>query len=502
MNQCSFCGIIIYFNLLIYTFVRLKKNLFMNRKIFLSILIFTCFVAQSKAVTESYDISFQIKGLKGGKCMLGNYFCDKQYNQDSCIVDDNGKGQFKKSKTLPGGIYLFVLPNKKYFEMLLDKDQQFSFETDTLDFIENTKFKGSDDNVMFYKYLTFITRQQKAVEPLRIKYQDKSTSPDSAAAIYKRIIKIDEAVKNYKLTYIKEQENTLLSQVFKATEEPEIPETPKLANGQLDSTFAYRYYKKHFFDKVDFSDDRLLRTPIFHSKLNQYLEKLVMQIPDSLNKEADYLVGKAKANKEVFKYVVYYITSTYETSKIMGMDAVFVHMVDKYYTYDQATWMDSTALYKIQDRARILKPILIGQQCMPLNLEDTLGKFHSLYAVSARYTVLFFWDPDCSHCQKSLPKLIETYTKLKPKSVEVFAVCTEVEVDKWKKYIHEKKIDWINVGDPHLHNNFRHDFDISSTPQIFILDSNKKIIAKKLDVNQIEDFLVNRMKFEDAQKKN
>ena len=278
----------------------------MNKKIFLSVLILTFSNAVIKAAGEAYDISFQIKDLKNSKCMLGNYFGDKQYIQDSCITDENGKGFFKKNKTLPGGIYLFVLPNKKYFEILLDKDQQFSFETDTLDFIENTKFKGSDDNTLFYKYLSFITRQQKAVEPLRTKYQDKNTSPDSAAAVYKRIIKIDEAVKNYKLTYIKEHGNTMLSQVFKATEDPEIPETPKLANGQLDSTFAYRYYKKHFFDQVDFSDDRLLRTPIFHSKLDQYLEKLVMQIPDSLNKEADYLVSKARANKEVFKYVVYY----------------------------------------------------------------------------------------------------------------------------------------------------------------------------------------------------
>lgn len=456
----------------------------------------------ASAATENYSISFQVKGLKGGKCMLGNHFGDKQYIQDSCIVDENGKGFFKKNKTLPGGIYLFVLPSKKYFEILIDKDQDFSFEVDTVDFIESMKVKGSDDNTLFYKYLSFITREQKNVEPLRNRYQDPATSKDSADAILKRITKIDNEVKNYKLTYIKEHGNTMLASIFNATEEPEIPETPKLANGTLDSTFAYRYFKKHFFDRVDFKDDRLLRTPIFQSKLEQYMEKLVLQIPDSINKEADMLVEKSKLNREVFKFVVYYITSTYETSKIMGMDAVFVHMVDKYYTADQATWMDSTALYKIQDRARILKPILIGKQCMPLNLEDSLGKFHSLYALNARYTVLFFWDPDCSHCQKSMPKMIETYDKLKPIGLEVYAVCTEVEVDKWKKFIREKNLHWINVGDPYLHNNFRHDFDISSTPQIFILDKDKKIIAKKLDVNQIEDFIENRIKFESHQSKN
>jgi len=470
------------------------------------ILLFICLtlgkINQAANPTETYDISFQIKGLSGGKCMLGNHFGDKQYIQDSCFVDANGKGVFKKNKSLPGGIYLFVLPSKKYFEILLDKDQQFYFELDTVDFIESMKVKGSEDNVLFYKYLSFITRQQKKVEPLRARYQDPQISKDTADALLKRITKIDNEVRDYKVNYIKDHGTSMLASIFRATEEPEIPETPILPNGQLDSLFAYRYYKQHFFDQVDFTDDRLLRTPIFQGKLDQYLEKLVVQIPDSITKEADMLVSKAKGNKEMFKFLVFYITSTYETSKIMGMDAVFVHMVNKYYTYEQATWMDSTALYKIQDRARILKPILIGQQCMPLNLEDTLGKFHSLYALDSKYTILFFWDPDCSHCQKSLPKLIETYDKLKPKGVEIFAVCTEVEVDKWKKYIREKNLKWINVGDPHLHNNFRHDFDISSTPQIFILDKGKKIIAKKLDVNQIEDFMENRMRFDAQQSKN
>ena len=475
----------------------------MLRKILLLLtLVFISNISKSNAANENYEITIQLKGLKGGKCMLGNYFGDKQYIQDSCFLDASGKGTFKKTKVLPGGIYLVVLPSKKYFEIILDKDQQFSLETDTVNLIESMKVKGSDDNSLFYKYLIFIEGEQKKVEPLRVRYQDKSTSQDSAKAIYARIDKIDAEVKNYKITYMKEHATTFLAQVFKASEEPEIPETPKLANGKPDSTFAYRYYKKHFFDKVDFSDDRLLRTPIFFNKLDQYMQKLVLQIPDSLNAEADMLVAKARANKEVFKYVVYYVTSTYEISKIMGLDAVFVHMVENYYTNGQATWMDSTALYKIQDRARILKPLLLGKQCMPLNLEDTLGKFHNLYDINARFTLVFFWDPDCSHCQKAMPKMIETYHNLKPIGLEVFAVCTEVEMLKWKKFIREKDLTWINVADPNLHNNFRHDFDISTTPQIFILDKDKKIIAKKLDVDQISEFIENRIKFEDNKKKN
>jgi hypothetical protein len=70
-----------------------------------------------------------------------------------------------------------------------------------------------------------------------------------------------------------------------------------LENGKKDSTFAYRYYKAHFWDNIDFSDDRMLRTPIFHPKVKQYMEKLTAQGPDyvdSINASADYLISKAK----------------------------------------------------------------------------------------------------------------------------------------------------------------------------------------------------------------
>ena len=75
----------------------------------------------------------------------------------------------------------------------------------------------------------------------------------------------------------------------------------------------------------------MLRTPIFYNKLDQYLDKLTYKNPDSINASADIIIDLARSNDEIFQYVVSYITSTYERSKVMGMDAVFVHMVEKYF---------------------------------------------------------------------------------------------------------------------------------------------------------------------------
>lgn len=116
--------------------------------------------------------------------------------------------------------------------------------------------------------------------------------------------------------------------------------------------WAYRYYKSHFFDNINFQDGWLVRTPIFSGKIEYYIKSLTKQIPDSVIVAADFLVEKAKANKELFKYVVSYITISYET---INMDAVFIHMGEKYYTKDQAYWLDEAQLVKIKNKVQKLK---------------------------------------------------------------------------------------------------------------------------------------------------
>ena len=458
----------------------------LKRRSLLAGLLLFCVVALK--AKDTYSIKVKITGLKDTVCYLANHYGDKQYIQDTARVDSKGNFVFIGNRKLPGGIYMVVLPNKKYFEvMIVDKEQNFSIETDTADLVKNLKVKGSNENKIFYEYLHFIGQKQKEVEPVRAnleKYKDKKDSSDK---YQNKLNAINNEVKSNRENFLKQNQGTFVVKVFKASDEPVVPEPPKLANGRPDSTFAFRYYKSHLFDNIDFSDDKMLRTPVFMTKVKQYLDNLTVQTADSLKISCDYLAEKARANKEVFKYIVYYTTYTYETSKIMGMDAVFVHLVEKYYMTNQAYWMDSTQLRKITDRAMTLKPLLIGKRTWNLSLEDTNGVFHPLYDVKAKYTVLFFWDPDCGHCQKAIPKLVEVYDKYKSMGVEVYAGCTETEVGKWKKMIRDKNLKWINVADPDLHNNFRHDYDITSTPQIYVLDENKIIKAKKLDADQLAD---------------
>ena len=454
------------------------------------------FAGFSYGKEPAYSIKGKVNGIKDTAVYLGYHYGDKQYLKDTAKVDAAGKFVFEGDKKLDGGIYLVVLPAKNYFEIVIGDEQNFSFETDTADLMMNFKSKGSLENELYYDYQRFMIPRGREIDKLRKEYDSQKDNKEAAEKIRKRMAEIDKERTDYMKNVIAKHPQTFVAKFFKAMLEIEIPDPPVLPDGKVDSLFRYRYYKAHYWDNIDFTDDRILRTPIYHNKLKQFMESVIVQIPDSVSKEADALLLKAKDNPELFKYTTWFITNSVEKSKIMGMDAAFVHMVENYYQKGLATWVDSTTLAKMSDRAAKIKPTIIGTTAHNIAPRDTTGKILALHSVKAPYTILYFWDHECGHCKKITPEILKIYQKYRGKGVKAYAVNTQYEVDAWKKYVRENKLDWINVMDMYNQTRFRDYYDIYSTPVIYLLDENKKIIAKRLSHEQVDEIL--EKKFKDA----
>ncbi len=461
-------------------------------------LSFSIFLILSFVTVNAYQITIKIKGMPNAKLYLGNYYGDKQYLKDSNNTDADGKIVFKGKDKLQGGIYLIATANKELLFDFVVTEQEFSLETDTSKLLGNMKVKGSLENQVFFDYSRYtidISNRASVIEK-ELK-QAKEKNDTAAERIAKeKIIKIETELADYRLNVIKQYPGLLLSKVFKMMRDVEIPETPILPNGRKDSLFAYNYYKAHFFDNFDFNDDRLSYTPVFHSRLEYYIKKVIPQIPDSINKAADMLVSKAIKSKENSKWIIYWIADHYERSQYMGMDAVFVHMADKYYGDEKITfWVDEATRFKIKDRADNQRNNLIGNVGPNLTMPDTSFVIRELHQIKSKYTILIFWDANCGRCKEEIPRLKTLYEKLEKKPfaggkyLEVYAVSLTPNGDEWIKFVRENKLKWINVSDLYNNSKFRKLYDVYSTPVVYLLNEKKEIVVKRLSIEQIEEVI-------------
>lgn len=481
------------------------------KKALVALFIGISFLGSAQEPVKNYDFTFKISALPDSidsMVFMANYYGNKQYYFDTGLVEKGGIVHFT-GEEIDGGIYSIILSDRKsYFEFVVN-EPKINMETKHEDLVKNMKVKESVENQNFYEYLNFISSRAEKVNALKPQLQTKEGSEKDA--VKEQLRAIDDEVVGYKLGFIEQHPDLFVSKVFAASEEPDVPTFDEIEDEKERNKKRYLAFKKVYLKNMDFSDERLLRTPVFHQKLNYYITKLTPQVPDSIINAADMLVAMAKGNRETHKYIVHTITSKYEDSKVMGMDAVLVHMGQNYYCPDKAWWLSEEKLEKFCDRVNMMAPLLIGKKAPNLILQDTTGKWVNLSQIDADYTILYFWDSGCGHCKKVTPKLKEFYAEYKDKGVEVYAIGTEFETEDWKKYIRKNGLEWINVSDTPESNenaheliykgvttlesmNFRDTYDIFSTPKVFVLNADKEIVATKLAPEQIGEFIENYSK--------
>lgn len=441
---------------------------------------------------KGYEIKIKVDGLKDKTVQLAHYYADKKLLDDSAKVDNKGNFTFDGTKPLDQGVYLVVLPGGRYFEILMNKNQHFSLKTDTNNYVQNMKVTGNEENETFYNYLNFITPKGKEIEKLSKEYAEiKATDSTKAEQIKAVIIGIDEEIKDYRKNLIANNSEELIGKLLKAMEDPKIPDFKEITDPTERQKVQFAYYKEHYFDNLDLSDDRMLRTPIFYDKVDRYLQKLTVQAPDSINKTADRLLALTGNNHTMFKYMLIYITGTYEKSNIMCLDEVPFYLFKNYFLEDKRVdWVDSTTRRRIQEEVVKTQYNLCGDVAQELSFVDTNGVAHKLSKIPKEYTVVYFWSATCGHCKKATPKLQEFYDRTKDMyDWEVYSVNIDKETKEYKKFIRKYKFDWINVNAPDNTNYFREKYNVYTTPTMYLLNHNKEIIAKKIDVSTLEKIL-------------
>jgi len=466
------------------------------------LLVSITFFAQS----QGYEIKVSFKPFKNEYVYLGHYEGKQLPIIDSVVVNDKSEGTFKGEKSLGEGVYLIGYPNKQgFFEFLVGKDQHFSIQADTSD-LQNVSFTNSPDNDLFINYQHFMWVNGKRIDSAQKALASAKSRKDSLA-LTDIIAKTNQLIREHRLDIIKKNPDATLSFLLVLLEEPQIPPASQQPGGKYDSTYAWQYYKSHFWDGINFYDDRLVRTPVFESKLDKYFDQVVYPHPDSVIKEMDWMLGYASINEEMQKFLLMKFVNRYYSMKYMWEDAVFVHLYEKYFAQKTYPWLTDKGVKTIQDRAYSLMANIMGNPAADIDLPDTSGTHVALYSLRSPYTVVVIWDPTCGHCKEIVPKVDSIYRqKWKAEGVKIYAMAKETDGTKkdWLSFIRQHHLeDWSNVYYSKADEKARVDagipgysqlYDVLSFPTIYLLDKDKRIVAKKLSFDQINEVLQQKIK--------
>ncbi len=442
----------------------------------------------STIVAENADISITIACMGAGNVQLIGILNEQQYRAEQANSDENGTVRFKKDEPYQQGLYFVLLPNNANFSMVISEDQTFSLRTSLNDLAGQMAVEGSIDNELFYQVQAYESTYQQQLAPLNQQLNSlavESTEYQTAEASRQQLI-------GQRRTYLDgiftQYPNTFFTAFKKAGQNPELRK-------ELPNDAQVTAYRMEFWNGVNFADERLMNTPVIYNKLKRYFEDLTPQQPDSIIISLERLLEQLPSfeQSEYYKYFVNWVALKYEPAKtsLMDSEAVFVHIAQNHITYDRAFWTDSTNVYAIQLRAEEMAKSLVGQAGPNVKAPDENGQLQAIYDLQAPYIVVYLYNPDCEHCQEQSPVLVNLYRKWQQQSpplVDIYAIAVDTEADIWKAYIRKTGMNWTNVFDPTNRAIYK-TYYVNVTPEVYLLGPDRKIIAKNLNVNQIEEVI-------------
>lgn len=466
------------------------------------------FAQKNKSITPAsnlpmgHSIQIVLKPYQNTKIYIGTNYGKNRVLADSTLLNAQSEGVFESKTKLTPGIYFVVSPKYSIlFDFLVDESQHFKIIADTLS-LNNFQIIGSKENDIFKEYSKSINDLGTQLKTIENNYRSATNAKDSAR-FKEMYLSKDKEVKAARENIIKTHPKSMTSFFLNVMQRPEAPAIPTI-NGKLDSLYPYYYVKNHFWDNVVFNDNRLIRTPFFEDKLDEYFKNYVSREPDSIIEELQYMLTVAKTGKEIYPFLLFKFTNKYISPEFMGQEKVFLHLFQNFFAKGDTVLLNEASKKSITERAYSMMANQLGLAAPSLIVNTPENKKISLYDLKAPYTFLAFWDPTCSHCKVEIPKLDSFYkASWKELQVKVFSVNINFkELEAWKNFIRDNHLEtWIHAYQTEedlnkeikagLPTTIRQLYDVYKTPTFYLLDANKKIIAKNLSLEQFNDFLQN-----------
>lgn len=458
------------------------------KKCILLFIILSLSIFPTKA--QKYEITIRMEQPKDSILYLAQHFRDQFVFIDSSQLSDNAF-TFKGRQKLQKGIYTLVDASKKksISDFTIDGKTKFSLYFDKTLRPEGVSVKGCDANKQMFNYMAKNSLARLEMKEIEQRQKSKNATTKQAAD------KAADSLTNSMIAY----QDSMMSKYnkfifFKLQKEFDTEEVPDSVENKAC------YYRTHYWDKIDLSNHGLIYTPDLFQKTNYYFFGLLYHSDaDTICKYADIILDKVENDSTMMHYFMDFIMPRYyRSTKNIGWDEVWCHLVRRYYEPNPGDIFPKSEVANKVKQAAFLERSLIGAYGAELLMPDTnqsqdISNWISSHNLPYKYIILWFWDPDCHHCQEQTATLKTLYDSLSnagTREFEVYAVGYESDVDKWKAYVKEHQLPFVNVGGSNVNIDYQEAYNVHGAPTMIILNEERRIIMNKtLPTSSILPFL-------------
>ena len=401
----------------------------------------------------------------------------------------DGSFVFKGKKTWKRGIYALVHQDKEkaISDFTIDDSRQFTITADDKMTAASVKVKGSEANRQMFSYLAKINSAKQRMTDINKRKKEAATKEQAEQDEKALVAEMDA----YEAEARHPKKAQLFFDLVNFFDDTDVPDTV------ADKPY---YFRTHYWDRIFDAGKtpgtqlpmplaEMMYTPNLFNKLNYFFYGLLYHAEsDTIIKEIDRLAARIGDDTALLRYVFDHIEPRYyRSTRNIGWDAVWCHLASEYYLKGRCPWATEGTLYNMKINYNRIKQSLIGAHGQELwmadtNQSDNPNDWISSHRFPTKYVIMWFWDPDCHHCQEQSAQLKELYDSLLTapyRPFEVYAVGYESDVAKWKKYVKEHNFNWVNVGGPNVNIDYQEAYNVHGAPTMIILNEKRDIIMNK-----------------------
>ena len=447
-------------------------------KVLISIIFL--FISYFHLASQTFKIEAKINNCNSQRAYLLSFHYSKTVLLDSASVLDGDFSFIMKNNYQPG-LYRIILSDYYYsgfnivepvFFDVIYNNENIELGTVYTAPEDSMKILRSDENKIYYEFQAVSRSYKKKFFHIKSLLDEYSPGDPFYGILSEEFIDIQQDNSQALIELIEKLPGSVASSIIRMHLLPIIH--PSISGPELTA-----FYKEHFFDLVSFTDRRLLNSPIYDRKILEYLSFFKNASFTSREQDQSYFSGvdrimdKVSVDPEIYDYVLNFLVDVFDKLKI---ESVLVHLAENYVEGGCET--NSKKL--MEKRLEGYKKMAIGNKVPDIIMLNENGKQFRLYDLRNNYILVLFWASWCPHCTNLMPQMKKWY-ETKSINLQIYAVSIDSSRFAWEENLMMNNYPWINTCTfAGWNDKAAKEYNIYATPTMFLINRERKIIAKPL----------------------